>query len=360
VVASANGVLYGVYSRNATGENNKGGVERSINPTYQPRPVFETITKGVADGISLRKLWMQNTTLWTIDATNGKLLTYIDNVISPVVLISPEDKASELNIRNVMIVWESQAGVGSYQWQIDTDDGFANMAAGFEGNTGSTSVRLPELKPGATYYWRVRATEPVTSPWSAVRSFSTRKDSLLAAPEIIEPRSNVPAPLKPNFRWSTISGAAQYEIQVASNEGFNELLVDKTGDKACKNNVWNCDVLLKNDTTYYWRVRAVSGGGTSEWATGIFTTEKALTDSATAATPPASPLSLTVALAPSPSPTPTPTPSVSSTATPESTESSGLSRTLMRLVIFLGSGLVVMTIGMIIMIIYVLRKFRKY
>jgi hypothetical protein len=352
VGTSTDGVIYGVYSRNIPGESNKGGLERSLDPFDNSEPHFETITEGVDEGVYLRKLWIRGRILWAVDSTGGRLLTYTDTLTSPIILISPEDTAAGLSSDKIVISWESADGATSYHWQVDTDRDFAAISEGFEGDTGSTSVSLRGLEPDRTYYWRVRAAAPVFSKWSETREFTAALNTKMTTPEIIEPESNVPTSLKPNFRWSVCPGATCYDLQVAEDEGFDALVIDKTGDKACNNNVWSCDTLLKYGTTYYWRARAVNTSNTGDWAMGVFTTEAA----------PYTLLSPSVPSSPAASfarATPTPISAPPTTSAPISTESSGLSNTLMRLVIFLGAGFGVLAIVLTIVVIYVLKKLAK-
>ena len=64
----------------------KGGIERILNPCDEPVPACETVSYGLDNGSVLKKLWMQGNILWSIDASNSKLLTYTDTLNSPVAL----------------------------------------------------------------------------------------------------------------------------------------------------------------------------------------------------------------------------------------------------------------------------------
>ena len=350
---SSAGTLYGVYSRNVAGQNNKGGVERSLDPTYNLGPSFVTLTGGVDDGVTLNNLRIQGNNLWTIDSTNAKLLTYSDGAFSTLTLVSPANNSPGLATHNVMISWKSKEGVTSYHWQLDTDKDFTSVPAGFEGNTESPSARLPALESDTTYYWRIRADAPVTSPWSDKRSFTTVMSTQVVAPGLLEPESSVLAAIKPNFRWTAFSGAEYYDLQVARDENFLDLVVNKSGDTACKNNVWKCDTALKYDETYYWRVRAVSGSNKNDWAVSIFTVGGAPSPSVSMTPPPVvTPMAVTstpTAASPSPSPAPSPTPA----------QSGSLDSTI-RLLFFLIGGLVVLTIILLIVVLFMLKKFRNY
>ena len=50
-------------------------------------------------------------------------------------------------------------------------------------------------------------------------------------------------------------------------------VVIKIGDYALNSNVWECDVSLDYQTTYYWKIRAITASTHSTWSsTGVFTT----------------------------------------------------------------------------------------
>jgi hypothetical protein len=208
-------------------------------------------------------------------------MTYSDSLTQPVSLTSPPEGASGVGtiinytISNVSLDWEALKGATSYQWQLDYDTDFSSLPAGFEGNTTVTSARLPSLEPATTYYWRVRATAPVLSPWSAKWSFTTSLGSDVIAPQLISPGASASSvQLKPIFQWSTVAGADSYELLVAADVSFAEPIVAKIGDYALSTTAWQCDIDLDYDTTYYWKVRAIGSGTSSAWsAVSAFTTE---------------------------------------------------------------------------------------
>jgi hypothetical protein len=177
LVVSANGALYAGNFQQADIINKRGGVERCLEPA--PGATFETVTEGLSDGATLFGLWLSGNQLWSIDTTNNRLMTYTDTLAQPISLTSPPDRATGVGtvtggaISNVNLDWEPPPGATSYQWQLDNDNDFSRVPAGFEGNTERSSVILPPLKTGTTYYWRVRANGPVLSLWSETRSFTT-------------------------------------------------------------------------------------------------------------------------------------------------------------------------------------------
>jgi len=277
VVVSPDGTLYAANSKAG------GGTERCLNPTYSLGPTFETVTRGVSDDSTLTGLWQHEDRLWSIDTTNVKLMTFTESLVAPVNLLSPVEEEQGIGIItnhtiiNVRVDWEAWSGATSYEWQLDYDTDFSSVPSGFEGSTKASMVRLPTLEPATTYYWRVRATAPVLSPWSDKWSFTTSLDS-----ETVTLRAEIPeagateVSISPLFQWSAVAGADGYEVLVCTDADFDNPSITKVGDYALSSTAWQCNVKLMHETTYYWKVRAVSASTHSAWsASSTFTTESA-------------------------------------------------------------------------------------
>ncbi|MBA7657347.1 hypothetical protein ES703_65284 [subsurface metagenome] len=260
-----------------------GGMERCLNPTYPLGPTFESVTKGLDDGAKLVGLWLNDHQLWSIDSANTNLMTYTDSLTPPIALTSPLDEAPGVGlliddtVKNISLDWETLPGATDYQWQLNYDTDFSSLPDGFEDTTRGSSARLPALEPATTYYWRVRATAPVLSPWSAKWSFTTPMGTEAPAPRLESPEAGASGvPIEPIFQWSAIAGADSYELMVTTAATFDNPTILKTGDYALPSTAWQCNISLNYDTTYYWKVRAVSDDSCSAWsAVSAFSTEPA-------------------------------------------------------------------------------------
>ncbi len=289
LVVSADGTLY------ATNFKADAGMERCLNPTYPLGPTFETVTRGLDDDATLTGLWRQDNQLWSIDTTNTNLMTFTDSLTLPVTLTSPSNNAPGIGtiidntISNVSLDWETLGGATSYKWQLDHDTDFSTVPEGFEGNTKASSARLPALESATTYYWRVRAAEPVLSPWSAKWSFTTSLGTEAIAPQLISPEASATGvPPKPVFQWSAIAGADSYELLVSTGVSFANPSILKSGDYALPATAWQSDISLDYDTTYYWKVRAISSDSRSAWSevSAFITMAPASSEAAPAPPPP--------------------------------------------------------------------------
>jgi len=275
LIVSAEGTLYATNSQPVDAADKEGGLERCLIPTYSLGPTFETVTRGLDDGVKLTGLWLYDNQLWSIDTANTRLMTYTDSLTLPVTLTSPPDKVPGIDTGNVNLDWEALTGATSYKWQLDYDTDFSSVPTEFEGNTDVSSARLPTLELATTYYWRVRATEPVLSPWSAKWSFTTSLGGEVIAPKLYNPETGARGmPLKPIFQWSAIAEANGYELLVSTDVSFTNPIIVKIDAYALPATAWQCDITLDYDTTYYWKVRATSSESHSAWsAVGAFTTE---------------------------------------------------------------------------------------
>jgi len=128
------------------------------------------------------------------------------------------------------------------------------------------------LSSGTAYYWKVRSEEPIKSPWSEMRSF------VLA---LMEVEGLYPAPsatgvsVRPAFTWDSVAGVSGYEFLLARDGEFADVVVTLTGADALQTTAWECDRDLDYETTYFWKVRAISATSYGEWGTGVFTTRTA-------------------------------------------------------------------------------------
>ncbi len=275
MVLSAEGVLY------AANFDADGGVERCLNPTFPLGLSFESVTRGLDDGAKLVGLWCQGNQLWSVDSAHISLVSYTDSLTAPVTLSLPPDGAPgvgtliESAVMNISLDWETLPGATAYQWQLNYETDFSELPEGFEGTTESSSVHLADLEPATGYYWRVRAIAPTLSPWSEKWSFYTPMGTEAPAPHLESPIAGATdVSAEPIFQWSAIDGADGYELMVSTIATFDNPTILKTNSYALPSTAWQCNVSLNYDTTYYWKVRAISADSCSAWsAVSAFTTE---------------------------------------------------------------------------------------
>ncbi|MFC1945949.1 hypothetical protein ACFLW1_01975 [Chloroflexota bacterium] len=261
------GVLY------ATNSDANGGLERSLNPAFSPGPDFETVTSGLTTGAVLYGLWLNGQQMWSINTATNTVVTMQDSLTQPPIPVAPEmataGAGNILNhgVTNVRLEWSPIPGATSYRWQLDYETDFSSVPTGFEGTTSATEVRLPTLEPATTYYWRTRAEAPANSAWSPKASFTTTLDTEIQTLSLLSPGAASGAvAVKPVFEWLPVAGATAYEILVAEDEDFSRPVIVRVGDYALRTTAWQSEVNLDYDTTYFWKVRALSSTSSSAWS----------------------------------------------------------------------------------------------
>jgi len=272
---SPDGTLYATNPQSVNTAEEKGGMERLLNPRFPLTPTCETVTRGLDDEVTLAGLWLCNNQLWAIDTKNTRLMTFTDSLCRPIILASPQNQTGGIDTRNVNLEWAAVPGATEYKWQLDHETDFSSVPAGFEGNTAGSSTWLPELEVATKYYWRVRATKPVLSPWSAKWSFTTVLGGTTTAPELLSPQAGADdVARKPVFQWDAVAGADSYEILVSTDVSFAIPVIQRVGSNALPATAWQSDTYLDYNTTYYWKVRGKSSNSYSAWSTvGAFTIE---------------------------------------------------------------------------------------
>ena len=212
-------------------------------------------------------------------------------------LLSPSDAskkvgdlAGELEKVNVILDWDaviSEATV-TYEVQLDEDSKF-NASERFvtaasaedlglvrQAVTTDTFAEFAGLENEFTYYWRVRVVDPALSPWSETWEFVTKASSLssvVTAPSIADGSPAAGAtnvPLRPTFSWGALGGVDYYELEVATDANFSDVVISEETEGTA----YTPDSDLEKNTTYFWRVRGCTDDGEcSDWSsTGVFTT----------------------------------------------------------------------------------------
>jgi hypothetical protein len=124
-----------------------------------------------------------------------------------------------------------------------------------------------------TYYWRVRASGPLNSPWSETREFTVEQSTAFS---LESPESGATGvSLTPALVWSEFDEAIGYEVMLSEDPDFTIIEFSRSTE----NTYFQIEEPLAYNTTYYWRARGVTGppppqqaapGG--PWMAGVFTT----------------------------------------------------------------------------------------
>ncbi|NLO19597.1 MAG: hypothetical protein GX121_06940, partial [Ignavibacteria bacterium] len=158
--------------------------------------------------------------------------------------------------------WEDVEDAISYGLIVALDPNFENIVISEEGLDAS-QYQVPEggdLAPSTLHYWRANASDGYeTSPWSMRWSFAT--GGPLPPPTLIFPfdyMSGIPATVP--FEWEFGVAVETYQLQVAADEEFNNVVYDQILT------VSQITVGLGMNSSYYWRVKAFNPSSESDWS----------------------------------------------------------------------------------------------
>ncbi|MCK4362291.1 MAG: hypothetical protein KAW13_03315 [Dehalococcoidia bacterium] len=302
LVATDDGTL---YAADATAD---AGVARSVNPTsiIPGQPTFEMMGTLLAlpAGATLEMLRVApGNILFAVNTEPAidQLLTYTDTLTGKVIPATPTKGATSGDIlenqglARVVLSWEGKIGAMSYEYQVALDEAMLTVIAGASGYTAG-QVEDVELWLGTTYYWRVRVGAagvptvgaPLLSQWSETWSFNTPLGPGAARPilEYPEPgQQNVV--LQPVLEWTGLVDADSYELVVAEDCDWGNLVVEWTGAAALGDRqTYAITTDLEYGTDYCWKVRALSETTESPWSDeGTYTTMAEPTPAEAAPTP---------------------------------------------------------------------------
>lgn len=240
-------------------------------------------------------------TVWAVTAT--KLYTFKDTMAVAV----PSVAVATFTTQTANVTFGAVAGATDYA--VFVSAGSAAQKDYFTATTVGTvtvdktarTASITGLSNNTTYTISVFAKTPLKSLVGSV-TFSTQPNVPPPPVGLAPAPAATGIPTMPSFQWGAIAGATSYELELSTSPTFSPL----TGTKitaVVPAAAWT-GTALANNTVYYWRVRAITATGTSDWVVSTFTTV-----AATPTTPP-------VTIPTSPVVTPTVTVVIPDTETP--------------------------------------------
>ena len=165
-------------------------------------------------------------------------------------------------------------GASGYTIQISARTNMGSPASGKV--TDSSYIPTKDLSKNKTLYWRVRTEgENGPSAWSEVRTMVTPNTP--TTPKLISPKNKaLVTDLMPRLDWSNSAvpnGTIfdHYQVQVATDEAFTAVVVDKDVAGLNTNSEYTLESALNPNTRYYWRVRAFNTlGQYGSWSTAYY------------------------------------------------------------------------------------------
>lgn len=143
---------------------------------------------------------------------------------------------------------ELRVAAPRYRLQWDSNPSFTRPTSVETTATSYTPVKGQSLADG-TWYWRVTVIDGSNRLGANSQSGSFYKEYL--PPPLIAPAQGGVLSGEVQFIWSSIPGAAAYEIEVADNEPFNRPVVRATVTDQTR----FTPLVVLPEKEYYWRVR---------------------------------------------------------------------------------------------------------
>jgi hypothetical protein len=167
----------------------------------------------------------------------------------------PADNATLIASRPTFS-WTAVTGATGYQLQIATDSGFTSIHAASPVSPITTTSFVPttSLAQG-TYYWRVAWRDATTTTFSAYSIPRTVTINIQTTPA----NNAFVYSLRPTFAWALVPGATQYQVEVATDSAFTDLVAYTSPILAGTIASHVPPSNLPAYGTYYWRVNVNRG-----------------------------------------------------------------------------------------------------
>lgn len=168
---------------------------------------------------------------------------------------------NQTNSPTPKLSWTSVRGARAYELFIARDPNFTQILQ--TSTRSETSLTPATPLTDGTYFIRVWAFNGDSNPGKFSKTFSFTVDTIPpATPMPTTPANNSTALRKPWLRWTAVTGAAQYEVQVDNNADFSS---PEFSSVTNKQSIQSKALISKR--TYNWRVRTRdSAGNWSAWS----------------------------------------------------------------------------------------------
>ena len=184
-----------------------------------------------------------------LEGTDGYHSFTVDARPEPPVILGPPDKAL-LGTQAIVLRWAQPEGAASYRVQVSSDESFEQLVVDEPAWRDNQYELSQDLAPG-TYFWRLatRSKRGENGPLGDRQQFKR----LAEAPALQTPGIDDDYIV---FRWTAGLPGDRYELQFASDQGFESLVAQATTNEP------SYQVARPAASgTYYLRVRTIDTDG---------------------------------------------------------------------------------------------------
>jgi len=192
-----------------------------------------------------------------------------DSITIPAIpqLFSPLNKSQGI-FDSVTLSWFPVEFADSYRIQLAGDSLFTGILLDST-ISNSTSVLIHNINTPQKYFWHVCAiNDSGKSEFTSTREFSTAEAQLNYPLLIIPPNNSKKVSNNVTFKWSQITDAGSYELQIANSPNICDLVLDTI----IVNDTSFIKQGLEYSKAFYWRLRSIpkknstlAAGNFSEW-----------------------------------------------------------------------------------------------
>ncbi len=256
------------------------------------KPSFANSNTGLVVGLS-------GVILRTTDSGNNWIpqSSGVTSVLRSVSCVRPDtayvvgDGALVLKTTNGGAIWNIQnPGVANDLYSVSFSNGITGSAVGYLVVLRTTNGGLNWISqdPGVNAGYNAVNFVNGSTGWAVggyIIHTVTGGFPYPSPPNLISPANGaVNVPLMPLLDWDTSFSSKTYELQLASDNSFTNLLIDSTNMDSTQIQVTAGKLL--NNVTYYWRARGLNPAGYGQWSNVFhFATVVALPNAPTLLTP---------------------------------------------------------------------------